>query len=93
MKQLPEVARKKSVGVQIVLFKIQLRIAAIEIARVITPDPLTQNQVLSPRRRSNRIGLHESQSCNRGLPLFPNLSKLQVADCSVNRMTRLPSPI
>jgi len=45
----------------------QLVIAPIENARVIVLHPLPQDQILSPRRRPDRVRLHESHTVQRVL--------------------------
>ena len=67
MQQPPDRPRKKAVGVQHVLFEIERRVTPLEVACTIPLHPVPQDQILRPRRRSNRIGLDERQPMDRGL--------------------------
>src|SRR5258708_3900907 len=58
-------ARDKTVVDEEVFFDAELRVAAFEVAGAIIPDAMPQDQVLSPRRRANRISLHEAQPIER----------------------------
>ena len=61
MQQLPDRLREKSVGVQVVLFDVQRRIVPLEIARVVSANAMPEDEILRTRRRSDGIGLHETE--------------------------------
>src|SRR5438093_3604955 len=44
-----------------VLFDVELRVALLELTGAVLVDAMPQRQILRARRRTNRIGLHESQ--------------------------------
>src|SRR5436190_8223761 len=54
-------SRDKTVGDEKVLFDTELLVVLFEIAGTVILDAMAQRQVLSPRRRSYRIGLHNAQ--------------------------------
>ena len=45
-----------------VFLDIEARVAALQVAGAVAPDPMTQRQVLRSRRSPDRVGLHEPQS-------------------------------
>src|ERR1043166_6869186 len=51
--------RHEAVGVQIVLFRGERGITPLQIANPILRDAMAENQILSARRRANRIRLNE----------------------------------
>src|SRR5581483_12286333 len=51
----------KSVIDEEIFLNSELRIAPIEVAGVIIPNPRPEDKILSPRRSADRIGLHELQ--------------------------------
>ena len=61
MQQVPYPLRQKSVGVQVVFFDVQRRIVPLEIACAVTANTMPEDEILRARRRSNGIGLHETE--------------------------------
>ena len=60
-------ARQEAVVDEGSLPRRQPRIAPLEIAGAIADDAMAQRQVLSARRRADRIGLHEAEPVDRAL--------------------------
>ena len=54
-------ARHEAVVDEEIFLDVELRVAAFEVAGTVVLDAMTQYQVLSARRRANRIGLHKAQ--------------------------------
>ncbi|SRR5260370_30228881 len=53
--------RQEAVVEKEVLLESQFHIASLEVASAVAPDAMPQRQVLSARRRADRIGLNEAQ--------------------------------
>ena len=53
--------RHEAVGDEEVLLDAELRVTAFEVACTVVLDAMAQDQVLSARRRTDRIGLHKAQ--------------------------------
>ena len=62
MEQSPDFARKKSVGVQIILLDIQRTVVAFEISRLVAVHPVAKDQVLRPCRRADGVGLNKTHA-------------------------------
>ena len=58
-------ARHEAVVDEDVLLDVEGRVAALEIAGTIAADAGPERQILSARRRADRIGLHEAQRVDR----------------------------
>src|ERR1022692_1507759 len=69
VKQAKRVARQDSVDVDELLGQRERRIVFLEIASAIAENAMPQDQVLRPRRRADRIELHESQRPNRAFEI------------------------
>src|SRR5205809_5538399 len=67
MNQPPHVAGHEAVGVKIILLQLERRILLLQVTRAISLHAMPQDQILRPRRRTNRIGLHEAQAVDRCL--------------------------
>jgi len=70
MHQRLQLAGDEAVGDEEVFLDAELGIAPFEIAGVIALHAMAEDQVLRPRRGSNRVGLHEphavKRACQRG---------------------------
>lgn len=62
MNDLPELLRSDSVGKKEKLLERKLGIQALEFSSSIILHPMSQNQILRPRRTSNGIGLNKAHS-------------------------------
>jgi hypothetical protein len=63
--QCVNAARHEAVVDEDVLLDAERRESAIEVARAVILDTLTQYQVLRTRRRTDRVRLHESERLDR----------------------------
>ena len=62
VQELPHRPVKKSVGVKDVFLDVQRGVAALEVSGAVARHPVTQDQVLGPGRRTDRVGLDEPES-------------------------------
>ena len=65
MHQLVHSAGDEAVVDEDVLFDVECRIIPLEIAGTIVLDAVAERQVLRPRRRADRISLHETKRIER----------------------------
>ena len=65
LKQAPSGARHEAVSIEKVFFQLELWIPFLQIACPVMLYSMTQNQVLSPRWGSNRIGLYKTDALDR----------------------------
>ena len=61
MHQRLDGARHEAVVDEEVLLDAELRVAAFEVAGTVVLDAMAQHQILSARRRADRVGLHKAQ--------------------------------
>src|SRR6266404_5093101 len=62
MEQLPDLARKESVRVQVILLDIQRSVVAFEISRLVDGHSMAKDQVLCPRGRTDGIRLDKTHA-------------------------------
>jgi hypothetical protein len=55
----------ESVSVKTILFDGEAAVMPFQIARPVVGNSMTKDQILRPRRRSDRIGLNETQIFDR----------------------------
>ena len=58
-------ARKESVIDEEIFLDPERRIRAVEVARPVIGDAVTQREILRARRCTNRVGLHEAEAADR----------------------------
>ena len=63
--RVQERVQHEPVGNEEVLVDVQRRLAAVEIPGAVAFYAMPQHQVLCPRRRADRVGLHEAQLAQR----------------------------
>ena len=81
MKELPHRLRKKPVGIEIVFLDVQRPILPLEIARPISANAMSEDEILRARRRSDGIGLDEPE------PIDGVRQRRRCEERLVNRMT------
>src|SRR5437764_4353874 len=67
MHQRVQLARDEAVVDEDVFLDVERSVAPLEIPRRIPADAVPQSEVLRPRRRADRVGLHEPQAIERAL--------------------------